>query len=266
MAARARLLQLGVAVVNLVILGLAFTSIWPFPHGDFNVHLPSASEVTWTYSDGSVVVHAPYQVDNGGFYDVDELVVSYVVTNSTQEFAAQRFDLGSLPAGSITPGSIDFVINLVEMYQNNVQWLIFNDDILDFHIDVSCYYTMKLIKFEAEYQSSVVWNALIEDWGVDNVSITPFDPLTYAGEPLEASVHYWLDTSELMGRLAPANLNVTVIGTNGTIGWAETLVLLGGHHDGNLTLDLNPLLMPPTSIVYSIDVAGFHFSRSMVVP
>lgn len=265
MAARARLLQLSIAVVNLAILGLAFTSIWPFPHGDFRIHLPSARDVTWTYVDGVVIVHAPYSVDNGGFYDVDDLVVSYTVNNATREFAAQRFDLGSLPAGSVTPGSLDFTIDLIGMYENNTQWLIFNDDILDFHVEVSCYYTMKLIKFDASYQSSVIWNALIEDWGVGNVSLLRL--LNYTGEPVE--VNYWLNTSDLLSRLPPARLNVSVLGDGAPVAWGETTVQVGGHHDGLLALNRQPTL-PSQNIsayvlVYSIDVAGFHFSQSRVL-
>lgn len=266
MAARARLLQIGIAVVNLAILGLAFTSVWPFPHGDFQVHLPSANEVTWSYSDGLVVVHAPYWVNNGGFYDVDDLAVSYTVNNATREFAAQRFELGALPAGRITPGSLDFTIDLMGMYENNTQWLIFNDDILDFHIEVSCYYTMKLIKFDADYRSSVVWNALIEDWGVGRVTVP--DAMNYTGEPVE--IYYWLNTSSILSSLPPANLNVSIFGDAALVGWAETGVQLGGHYDGLLALALQPTFYGHSNyvLVYTIDAAGLQFTqtRSLEVP
>ncbi len=258
MAAKARFLQIGIAVVNLAILGLAFTSIWPFPHGDFQVHLPSASEVTWTYSNGLVVVHAPYWVDNGGFYDVDDLSVSYTVNNATREFAAQRFDLGGLPAGQVTPGSLDFTIDLMGMYENNTQWLIFNDDILDFHIDVSCYYTMKLIKFEADYRSSVVWNALIEDWWVGDVPLA--DLLNNTGVPVE--VNYWLNTSELLSSLPPARFNMSILGDGALVAWGETMVQVGGHHEGALTLQSSFRTASDFVLVYTIDVAGFHFTQS----
>lgn len=269
MAARARLLQLSIAVVNLAILGLAFTSIWPFPHGDFRIHLPSARDVTWTYVDGVVIVHAPYSVDNGGFYDVDDLVVSYTVNNATREFAAQRFDLGSLPAGSVTPGSLDFTIDLIGMYENNTQWLIFNDDILDFHVEVSCYYTMKLIKFDASYQSSVIWNALIQGWGIENVSF-PQQPdlLNYTGEPLDLTVDYWLDTSSILGRLPPAGFNATILLDGAPVTWAETSIPLGGNYSGTVVLAIDPLSFygrSPYTLVYTIDVAGFHFSQSRVL-
>lgn len=260
MAARARLLQLGIAVVNLAIIGLAFTSVWPFPHGDFKVHLPTAGEVTWSYVDGIVVVHAPYSVDNGGFYDVDDLSVNYTVNNATHQFAAQRFDLGSLPAGETTTGSLDFTIDILGMYENNTQWLIFNDDILDFHIQVSCHYTMKLIEFDASYRSSVVWDALIKDWGVGNISVP--DPLNYTGEPVD--INYWLNTSTLLRSLPPATLNITVLGDSSPVGWAETTVQLGGHHDGLVSMTLQPTFYGHAQyeLVYTVDMAGFHFTQS----
>ena len=168
-----------------------------------------------------------------------------------------------MKAGQVTPGSIDFVIDLFQMYQDNVQWLIFNDDMLDFHIDVSCYYTMKLIKFEADYHSSVVWNALIEGWGVRDISFP--DPMNYTGEPV--TVYYWLNTSETLSVVSAARLNVSLLGDGELVGWGETLVPLGDHYDGYVSVAFLPTMYSRSSfeLRYSIDIGGFHFAENRIL-
>jgi len=164
MATSIRAIQMAIALVNVLIFALVFTSLWPFPSGDFNVDLPSPGDVVWGYEDGVVTVSAPYSIDNGGFYDVDDLVIRYGVTNYTDApIHSGEIDIGSLPAGHVTSDSIDFTFPLLEMYESGATWMVFNDDFLNFAVEVSCYYTMKLVHFYAEYNVSVPWDALIQE-------------------------------------------------------------------------------------------------------
>jgi len=189
MAAKVRLLQVAIGVVNFLIFVLVFTSIWPFPNGDFKIDLPEPNEVDWSYSDGRVHITAPYSVDNGGFYDVDDLVLSYRITNSTGAgIASETSEIGTLPAGQITSGTLDFYLDLLQMYEQGAVWMIFNDDELKLRISVSCFYTMRLIEFDALYSVTVPWDALIRDLEFEGV--TPdSDGLT---------VSYRLETSPLL--------------------------------------------------------------------
>ncbi len=244
MAGRTRVLQIAIAVVNLSIVALAFTSIWPFPHGDFKVDLPSASEIRWAYQDGIVHVTAPYSVDNGGFYDVDNLTIHYAVTNySKVRIAEQTFVLGSLPAGSIVPGSLDFTIDVLGLYRDGVTWMVFHDDILNFQIDVSCFYTMKLVKFDAAYTTNVDWGALIRSWDVERPSSLPMPGIPYA-------INYSLSTSDLLYSLPPATVNISLLKDGNLSGWGSTEVLLGGDRTGNITLTLSSDFVPTLGSVY----------------
>ena len=260
MAARTRLLQVAVVVINIVIVGLVFSSIWPFPSGDFNVHLPSAHEVTWTYSDGMVHVVAPFSIDNGWIYDVDDLTVTYSVTNGTStELAGQTMIVGDIPAGRITSSALDFEFDILEQYHSGIDWMVFHEDMLYFFIEVSCWYTMKLIQFDATYQVSVPWDALIQGWGVDkdynNYSFSP-------GPPPTATVPYWLNTSSILSGLSA---NVTFSFFNGTtlIGEAQTEVALGGSHTGAIAVELTST-MAPTSVVLEIRFGGFTIPKTEV--
>jgi hypothetical protein len=267
MAARIRLLQLAIAVVNLSIVVLAFTSIWPFPSGDFKVDLPSATEVTWTYADGVVQVNAPFTIDNGGYYDVSQLTLSYVVTNYTNyRIMEKTINIGDIPAGTVQSSALDFDFDLIGLYNSGAQWMVFNDDILNFHIDVSCFYTMKLIKFDASYQVSVPWDALVRGYGISNYTISVPAAI---GDPLSVSVVYWLNTADLLHSLPPAHVAVRYMGNATQLGTVQTTVQLGGNQTQTVTMDIEAAsyMIPYSS--YSLElvivVAGFTLTESVSV-
>ena len=236
-------------------IALAFTSIWPFPHGDFKVHLPQAKDVTWSYENGLVHVSAPYSIDNGGFYDVDNLVISYSVTNNTRyQLAGDTFDLGKIPKGSIVPGSLDFTFDLLGFYRNGTQWMIFNDDILNFDIHVSCYYTMKLVKFDASYSTGVTWDALIRSWAVIPRPFNITSPSPYL-------IDYWLNTSDLLNGLPPAHLNVS-FSRNGTLlGWGVSDIQLGGNQKGIVNMNILPgvSVLPGDTYTFAYEIKVMEY-------
>jgi len=190
MSARTRLLELSVVTTNLVIFGLVLTSIWPFPSGQFKVDLPSASEVTWTYSDGVVHVVAPFSIDNGGFYDVDGLSISYQVTNySRSSLAADTLVIGQIPAGGAVSSRLEFDFDLLRLYDEGAVWMVFHEDMLFFHIEVSGLYTMKLVEFDADYSVSMPWLPPIESYDVNPV----WPPVGN-----QVSVDWWLNTTRIL--------------------------------------------------------------------
>lgn len=258
MAARTRLLQLAIAVVNIVIAALVFTSIWPFPSGDVKVDLPSASEVHWTYSDGVVHVTAPFSIDNGGFWDIDDLTVMYEVTNYSQEvIVSQTIPIGTIRVGDIVSSHLDFEFDLLQMYNQGLTWMVFNDDMLNFYIEVSCGYTMKMVKFGADYHVNVPWDALVRDYGVLDFTYTRTGPLPT--DPISVSIEYWLTTSNLLSSLPAAEVNLAFMADSTTLSQTQTTVQLGGNRTGAISMDFFPLIDPNAtySIELSVEFAGF---------
>lgn len=267
MAARIRMLQLAIALVNVVIFGLVLTSVWPFPSGQFKVDLPSASEVRWTYSDGIVQVVAPFSIDNGGYYDVDDLSISYQVSNySRYILASDTISIGRIPAGQITSSSLKFEFDLLGLYEDGAVWMVFNEDMLYFRIEVSCLYTMKLVKFDADYSVSMPWAPPIESYDVNPV----WPPVG-----TEVTVNWWLNTSRLLSAVPPATLTVQIIGYDGPDGTGSATPLdtiqqniqLGGREEGTVTLDIPLVPYASYEVVYSWDVGGFGMpEQSYIFP
>jgi hypothetical protein len=256
MATRTKALHVGVALVNFLIFILAFTSIFPFPAGDFNIDLPSPNEILWEYDSGVVNVVAPFSIDNGGFYDVDDLELRYEVTNYSAVLIAQdSIELGTMKAGAVTDSEITFSFDLLEMYARGLTWMIFNDDLLNFVVEVSCYYTMRLVKFDAQYTVSIPWDALIQDVGVDDVV---FDPGT-----MQLMVDYRVATSDILS--GDATLVASLLDGTSLVTEVSQTVRLGRISTGTLVFDL-PLGSTPDTILLEIDVAGFHVEESYALP
>lgn len=251
MAVSIRAVQAAIAVVNILIFVLVFTSVWPFPSGDFSVDLPDPGDVEWEYDDGVVTVSAPYSIDNGGFYDVADLVISYDVRNYTNApVHSGEIDIGTLPAGEVTSDTIDFTFPLLELYDSGDTWMVFNDDFLNFEVEVSCYYTMKLVHFYAEYSVSVPWDALIQEAAIDDVA-------SVDGQLL---VDYHVVTSDILGGAA----YVTASLYNGTdlVANESGTVALGGSHAGTLAFDL-PLSAIPDRMVLTVQAYEFTVTETV---
>jgi len=255
MAVRTRFLQIGISLVNIAIIALVFTSIWPFPSGEFKVDLPNANDVRWSYSDGNVTVIAPFTIDNGWIYDVNDLAVSYRVTNLSGNVLGQNvIRLATIAAGRVTDSQIDFTFNIAEFYDKGGLGMIFRDDSLHFDVDVSCLYTMKLIKFEASYQADVPWDALIRGYGVTDVAPT--------GVGTQLSVDYWIETSPVLASLGSVPMSLSVYDGSGNPllypPIAQTLQL-GRNSSGTVTFTPTTIGAPPYEVHF--EILDFQFVK-----
>jgi hypothetical protein len=251
MAVRKGFLQLGITLVNIAIVVLVFTSIWPFPSGEFKVDLPNTNDVQWSYSDGIIHVMAPFTVNNGWIYDVDDLEVSYSVTNQSGVMLADNLiRIGTLPAGRVTDSQIDFTFNITELYEAGGLGMIFQDDSLHFVVDVSCFYTMRLIEFEASYQADVPWDALIRDYGVTDISAS--------GTTLY--VDYFVETSPMLAPLGTVPMRLSVYDDGGNPLLYPPVVQslqLGRNSSGQLAFTPTTAGAPPYEVHF--EILGYEF-------
>ncbi|OGS55982.1 MAG: hypothetical protein A3K60_06560 [Euryarchaeota archaeon RBG_19FT_COMBO_56_21] len=214
---------------------------------------------------GVVHVTAPFSIDNFGFYDVKNLVISYSVSNdSLYSLADDDIVIGDIPAGQVTSSSIDFQFDLISLFNRGIQWMVFHDDLLRFQIEVSCLYTMKLVTFEASYQAQIPWDALIRSYGVSDITYP--STLPAPGDPITISVDYWLHTSSRLAGLPNAVVTVSYYGDGTRLGQAQTTILLGQNYSGTVQIDVLPELHSEYSVVLELQVAGFTITRTVAAP
>lgn len=265
MGTRTRLNQLAIGIVNLLIVALVFTSIWPFPSGNFRVDLPSAREISWTYENGIVHIIAPVTIDNRWIYDVDDLSIYYIVTNySGFEIVEQTIAVGTIPAGQVTETALDFNFDLMGLYNAGAVSMVFNEDLLEFYVEVKCLYTAKLIKFFASYEVAVPWDALIQSYGISDIRYPSTPPPL--GEPISVEVDYWLHTSDLLDALPPAQVSIRYLGNETPLSTASATIALGGNYTDTIRIDVTPAFYSNYSVELLIDVAGFQLRERVWLP
>jgi hypothetical protein len=148
---------------------------------------------------------------------------------------------------------IEFDIPLQQMYESGDTSMVFNDDLLNFTVEVSCFYTMRLIKFDAAYQVAVPWKALIEEMAIDAVR--------YAGGQI--TVDYRVTTSELLSGVA--TLEVAVYQGSTLVDQEFDTIGLGTTSLG--TIVLGGASAPGTyTVVLRADIYGFHAEHSETYP
>ena len=245
MAVHTRALRASIALIHVLIFALAFASLYPFPSGDINVDLPSPNDIDWEYGGGIVSVTAPFSIQNGGFFDIQDLTIEYEVTNYTlTSIAGDSHELGTVAAGTVYTGALEFTFDILELYNRGIDWMVFNDDLLNFRIEVSCGYTMGLVKFDAEYRVSVPWDALIQDMDVDDYRLS--------GTELE--VDYHVTTSSILS--GTATLRATLYGNGTVIDEQTSTIALGHRSEGTLVFDISGLDLPEY-IVLEAQIADF---------
>ena len=239
--------------MNIAIIALVFTSIWPFPSGEFKVDLPNANDVTWSYADGNVHVIAPYTIHNGWIYDVDDLVIDYTVTNmSGTPLVHNSIQVGTVPAGHVTVSQLDFTFNITRLYNEGQLGMVFKDDSLHFDVSVSCFYTMKLIKFEASYEADVPWDALIRAYGVS--------PPRVSGSSI--AIDYYIETSHILAPLGSVPVTLSAYDSNGQPLFNPPIVQtlqLGVNSTGTLTFLPTVPSTIPSFVEVHFQVLGYEF-------
>lgn len=152
--------------MNIAIATLVITSIWPFATGEFSVDLPQAEDIVWSYAGGLLTLSAPVTVYNGGFYNIDDVTIHSLVTNSTKfELINETEQWGGIPAGAVFGETVNFSIDFEKLLASGAYWMVFNSDFFEIEITISCRYTLGLIGFSAEYKLPYNWDGLIIKMG-----------------------------------------------------------------------------------------------------
>jgi hypothetical protein len=229
-------LRISISMINIAIMVMIILAAWPFVTGDFGVDVPTQNDVAWSYSDGNITISAPIGIRNGGFYDVNDVVVKMSVENETHYLIINSTnDWGTISAGSHVSRSVVFTVDLKKLLADGSTYMIFHPDSFVVDVEISAKYLLGLIIFTADYQVVYPWEGLILGMGFGTPSLYNHTG-TYGAE-----VPYYLNTNHL---LAGFGGDFAVSLRNGTgINVANTTqhVNFGTNYSGNLSLNTNLL-------------------------
>lgn len=168
----------------------------------------------------NLTLSLPFQVSNGGFYDVSNLNVTTQVNDENGSFISNSFTLVQLiPRGSNVSVTHNISISLDKMTTENLSYLLFNDSV--FNVDVALKMNFaNAIPCAVSTNFSLPWGAPISDLTIGNILIA---------SPI--------NTTHISVNVPLGFENHSVFGLNGTI----TLQLISGTNQlaGEGTVNFN---------------------------
>jgi len=231
-----RILRMMISMASIAVAIIVITSVWPFATGQFSIDLPDESDIVWSYSSGVVTLSAPVGINNGGFYAIEDVVVTITVTNSTgYELLDSYEEWGTIAPGTPFSQTVDFSIDFIELLSAGADWMIFNPDFFDIHITIDCKYTFRLISFTAEYALPYNWDGLIIDMGFGEPTLESPSPGTY-----QVIQPYNIWTNELLLGLGGSfSIELRNSTTQQLIASSSDSIALGIDHRSDLTFSVN---------------------------
>lgn len=167
-----RLLIVAFKVLVAVIVVL---SILPLLTGGIGLDLDGEREGGMTLDDSTIRVEMPMTIRNDGFFDINDLQVSFIFMNEDGDVLAEsegeRMDI---PAGEETEVPVEIALDLLDLDQQVRSDLIFNGTEMMFDAKISAKYTLDMVQLSVEAGSDMGWGPFIrdlqvEEWGAQAV-------------------------------------------------------------------------------------------------
>jgi len=233
-----RVLRISISLVNIAVVVLVITSVWPFVTGEFSVDLPDQDEIEWNYVAGVLTLSAPFVINNGGFYSINDVVIYTTVVNSTgSQIIDSSEDWGTISAGSVFSETIDFSIDFANLISTGADWMIFHSDFLDIQIRITCRYTLGLIGFTADYVMPYIWDGLIIDFGFERADLANPSPGVY-----EVQQPYYIWTNSILsGFGGDFSVELRNASTASLIASSTSHISLGVNYSDILVLSISQM-------------------------
>lgn len=222
------------SLANIAVAAMVVLSIIPFVTDQFNIDAPTIDDFEWSFSDGEIAVSAPIGISNGGFFDINDVVVTILVSNSSgTQIVSTVNQWGTIPSGGQTSRDINFSMDLDKMVDDGFGWMLSHSDRLLVKVAVSAKYTLKMIRFSADHELNIPWDGLVQDAGIGAPSLYN-DTGSYG-----VQIPFYLRTADFLQGLG-GNCSITLSnGTGSVISSASQDVLLGTNHSDTLSLALS---------------------------
>lgn len=126
--------------------------------------LNDQDEGEMSFQDSILRMQLPLTVRNNGFFDINDLQVTFVFMDLEGNVLAISEGEGmDIPAGKETDVRIGFELDLYDLDRTKRSDLIFNGTEIRVSVEVSAGYTMNLVDLSVEVRSEFEWGPMITD-------------------------------------------------------------------------------------------------------
>lgn len=163
-------------------LSIATTSLWVFTvlfsttsiysalrlNLGFGEPKTSASSESWTIS-------LPFCIDNGGFYDISDLIIATDVNDCDGTLISNSVTFIQLiSSGSRVERTHNISISIEDLVSRNLTALLFQDDVLDIDLFVTLRYA-QVIPLQLSSQTAMSWGAPLANLSIGEITAAPIN-------------------------------------------------------------------------------------------
>ena len=160
--------RLIIIAFRLMVAAIVVLSILPLLTGGIGLDLEEGNEDGMSLDDSTIRVEMPITVRNDGFFDINDLQVSFIFMNEDGDVLAEsEGEQMDIPAGRETEVSIELALDLLDLDQPVRTDLIFNGTEMMFDAKISAKYTLDLVRLSVEAGSDMGWGPFINDLQVE---------------------------------------------------------------------------------------------------
>jgi hypothetical protein len=226
--------RLGILGITIVIIVIIIMSIVPLAMGGMDVDIPEG-EGSWTAHDNVISMSQPIRIYNGGFYDFEDFTVHFYLEDSLGNVITDyRNNPVDIEAGERTTVNINLLIDLDDMGEEGMKNLVFNGTTFNMMVEMNTGYMMKLIWLNVNVTEEMEWEALINDYGINEWGIQYY----MIGSQMQIEVPYFIETSEMLDG-QEAGVDCVLRNATSVMGNASDQVTFHGYTEGTLSFLLS---------------------------
>lgn len=218
-------LKIAIIVINLLIAIISITSLYTVASGEFNVLLPEKDDISWEIQDDQFVFTTNVTIQNGGLYSVEDLTISIKLVEEDLNYSLIEFNhiVETIPRQTDHVELLEIPLDLDfnDWIEAGLDKLIFEDSTLHLSVNVEAYYTMKLVRFYADYTLESPWSAPIRQYEIFPSEIVP----NFDNDDIAFELPYRLHTADWL--TGDITLDAAIRNNNGKISKATETIPLG---------------------------------------
>ncbi len=178
----------------------------------------------------NVTVKIPITLKNYGYYNIEDISISYDVKNESTHLLSYGEVVGNVERDSIETVVIPIKLDLKKIYELEYPsfYHFFNNDTLNLNLTVSLKYMLGLVTLRVNFNQDVEWKPPIED-----ADIYPIQDYSMDSRGIHFKLPYMIKTADYLSGMA--NASGVIKSDKGTIGRFSTTFLLGTTYFGNIS-------------------------------
>ncbi len=183
---------------------------------------PGFGDPSVSASGDTLIVSLPFDLYNGGFYDISRFNITTVVSdNHGSEISSSSTFVATISKGENTSITHNMSLSIGQMASSDLSFLLFNDSELNVTAILGLTYA-NAFPFEITVNISMPWGAPLANLAIRDISITPFNSThVRAVVPLSFENHSYLEMSGT-ARLEIIDETGNVAGEGATIFYAPS--------------------------------------------